>query len=99
MPFPDFLRYTGKCKENPHGAHRWVDRQWIDEHKVWFQRCARCGAVCIWRVTTDAIYYDGQILSWSHKDPRFDPSSAQKLLLAVLKEVGGVEEKTRKETS
>jgi len=60
----DFLHITSICRKNvrsdffmekyklkhPYGPHRWVDRRWLRELRVWVERCSLCGAIRFWRV-------------------------------------------------
>ena len=62
--FADFLYITSICRKNvrsdffmekyklkhPYGPHRWVDRRWLRELRVWVERCSLCGAIRFWRV-------------------------------------------------
>jgi len=42
------------------GPHRWTDRKWDSEARVWRDRCERCGAIRVWNLDGTA-YWNGKM--------------------------------------
>jgi len=71
--FKEFRQLTSICPENKldeeiihkyhlkHlcGPHRWREHRWLCESRVWFEKCARCGATRFYRVN-HIVFIDHQ---------------------------------------
>jgi hypothetical protein len=55
--FDEYMKRCPKGTKNSRG-HRWIDRQWMTEHKLWTDHCAKCGWRRIWDVHRETLILD-----------------------------------------
>ncbi len=55
--FDEYMKRCPKGTKNSKG-HRWIDRQWMTEHKLWTDHCAKCGWRRIWDVHRETLILD-----------------------------------------
>lgn len=55
-----FDEYMKRCPSGTRDSrgHRWVDRQWMNEHKLWTDHCTKCGWRRIWDIHKETIILD-----------------------------------------